>query len=124
MGTRTMWRLLTTNEELRTWTRLRRCTPGEILKEEFLVPLGITNNELAMSIRVPASRVDQIVKGNRSITADTALRLAQYFGNSPQFWMNLQSQYDLRVAVPSLEQIRREVVRRSLGGAKARLFER
>jgi addiction module HigA family antidote len=55
--------------------------PGEILKEEFLVPLGITNNELATSIRVPASRVDQIVKGKQSITADTALRLAEYFRN-------------------------------------------
>jgi addiction module HigA family antidote len=87
--------------------------PGEILKEEFLVPLGITNNELAMSIRVPASRIDQIVKGKRSITADTALRLAQYFGNSAQFWMNLQSLYDLSLATASIEQIRREVVRRS-----------
>lgn len=86
---------------------------GEILKEEFLVPLGITNNELAMSIRVPASRIDQIVKGKRSITADSALRLAEYFGNTPQFWMNLQSQYDLSVAAASIEQIRREVVRRS-----------
>ena len=86
--------------------------PGEILQEEFLVPLGVTNNELAMSIRVPASRIDQIVKGKRSITADTALRPAQYFGNSPQFWMNLQSQYDLSVATAAIDQIRREVVRR------------
>jgi addiction module HigA family antidote len=93
--------------------RLAPVHPGEILKEEFLVPLGMTNNELAMSIRVPASRIDQIVKGRRSITADTALRLAQYFGNSTQFWMNLQSQYDLRLATDSIEQIRREVVRRS-----------
>ena len=66
-----------------------------------------------MSIRVPASRVDQIVKRKRSITADTALRLGQYFGQSAQFWMNLPSQYDLSVAVASIDQIRHEVVRRS-----------
>ena len=65
--------------------------PGEVLKEEFLVPLGITNHRLAMDIHVPASRVDAIAKGQRGITADTALRSAQYFGTTAALWLNLQS---------------------------------
>ncbi len=73
-------------------------TPGEILLEEFLIPLGISQNQLARDIDVPVSRVSAIVKGERAITADTALRLAAFFGSSPEMWMNLQSEYDLRVA--------------------------
>ena len=72
--------------------------PGEILTEEFLTPFGITRNKLAIDLGIPASRVDQIAKGRRGITADTALRLGRYFGTTPQFWMNLQSRYDLDVA--------------------------
>lgn len=69
--------------------------PGEILLEEFLKPLGITQYRLAVDIHVPPRRINEIVHGKRSITADTALRLARYFGTSEQFWLNLQSQYDL-----------------------------
>lgn len=69
--------------------------PGEILDEEFLKPLSITQYRLAKDICVPARRVNEIIHGNRSITADTALRLSQYFGTSAEFWLNLQSRYDL-----------------------------
>ena len=70
--------------------------PGEILLEDYLKPAGITVNRLAMDIRVPVSRVYEIVSGRRAITADTALRLARYLGTSPEFWMNLQAKYELR----------------------------
>ncbi len=73
-------------------------TPGEILLEDFLIPLGVSQNQLARDIDVPVSRISAIVKGERAITADTALRLAAFFGSSPKMWMNLQSEYDLRVA--------------------------
>jgi addiction module HigA family antidote len=72
--------------------------PGETLREEFLKPLGLTANGLAMELLVPATRVNDIVRGKRAITADTALRLARYFGTTAQFWMNLQTNYDLEVA--------------------------
>lgn len=72
--------------------------PGEILQEEFLVPMGISQTRLALDIRVPAPRVNAIVRGKRAITADTALRLGHYFKMEPQFWMNLQTNYDLGVA--------------------------
>jgi addiction module HigA family antidote len=69
--------------------------PGEILAEEFLKPLGLSVNALAMALRVPATRIGAIVKGERSVTADTALRLARFFGTSPEFWINLQAMHDL-----------------------------
>ena len=72
--------------------------PGEILSEEFLVPLGMTVNALALALRVPANRIGAIVKGKRSVSADTALRLARFFGTSPEFWMNLQAMHDLTKA--------------------------
>ena len=72
--------------------------PGEILLEDFLKPLGISMNALATALDVPAGRISQIVNGKRSITADTALRLGRYFGVSPETWIGLQSDYDLRVA--------------------------
>jgi len=72
-------------------------SPGEILLEEFLRPLGISQNQLAREIDVPVSRVASIIKGSRAITADTALRLGQYFGTSAEMWLNLQNQYDLRL---------------------------
>ena len=71
--------------------------PGEILIEEFLEPYGITQYRLAKSISVPARRINEIVHGKRSVTADTALRLARYFGTSERFWLNLQAHYDLEV---------------------------
>lgn len=72
--------------------------PGEILAEEFMKPLGLSINSLARDLHVPPNRIHAIVHGERSITADTALRLAAYFGTSAELWMNLQSEYDLRQA--------------------------
>jgi addiction module HigA family antidote len=71
-------------------------TPGEMLAEEFLKPLGLSEYRLARDIGVPPRRINEIVHGKRAISTDTAFRLSQYFGNSPQFWLNLQSDYDLR----------------------------
>ncbi|HVX72327.1 MAG: HigA family addiction module antitoxin [Devosia sp.] len=75
--------------------------PGEILLEEFLVPMGISQTRLAGDIDVPASRIADIVNGRRAITADTALRFGAYFGTEPQMWLNLQASYDLRIAEQS-----------------------
>jgi antitoxin HigA-1 len=72
--------------------------PGEILREEFIKPLGLSANALAIALRVPATRVGAIVKGERAVTADTALRLARFFGTSPEFWLNLQAMHDLTKA--------------------------
>jgi addiction module HigA family antidote len=72
--------------------------PGEILLEEFMKPLGISRNRLSRDLDIPVSRVSEIVRGSRAVTADTALRLSRYFGTSAEMWMNLQSGYDLRVA--------------------------
>jgi len=72
--------------------------PGEILAEEFLIPLGLSANALAIALRVPATRIGAIMKGERSVTADTALRLARFFGTSPEFWINLQAMHDLTKA--------------------------
>lgn len=72
--------------------------PGEMLREEFMKPLGISANALALALRVPVTRISEIVHERRSITADTALRLARYFRMSPEFWMRLQAQYDLERA--------------------------
>ena len=72
--------------------------PGEVLREEFLKPMKISQNRLALALRVPAPRINAIVRGKRSISADTALRLGQFSKMEPQFWMNLQSNYDLCVA--------------------------
>jgi antitoxin HigA-1 len=71
-------------------------TPGEILLEEFLKPMNITAYRLAKDTNVPATRISQIIKGNRRITADTALRFSKYFGNSADFWLGIQDEYDLR----------------------------
>ncbi len=73
-------------------------TPGEILEEEFLKPMGITQYRLARDIGVPPRRINEIVNGQRAISADTALRLGRYFHMSPQFWLNLQTHYDLEQA--------------------------
>ncbi len=78
--------------------KLKPIHPGEVLQVEFLSPLGISQNKLALAISVPARRINEIVLGKRRITADTALRLSLFFGNSPQFWLGLQTDYDLDVA--------------------------
>ncbi|MDI6717352.1 MAG: HigA family addiction module antitoxin [Actinomycetota bacterium] len=91
--------------------------PGEVLLEEFLKPMGISQNRLAINIGVPARRINEIVLGKRSITADTALRLAKFFGNSAEFWLGLQSQYDLDVTAEALgERLDREVKTRGDAG--------
>ncbi|WP_027179814.1 HigA family addiction module antitoxin [Maridesulfovibrio bastinii] len=85
--------------------------PGEVLLEEFMEPYGISRNRLAVALCVPAQRIGQIVKGRRAVSVDTAMRLAKFFGTTPQFWLNLQQKYDLEVARDNnLElQIEREV---------------
>ena len=77
---------------------MRPVHPGEILREEYLAPLGMSVNALAMQLRIPATRLHEITKERRSVTADTAMRLARYFGGDAQSWLNLQSSYDLRNA--------------------------
>jgi len=77
--------------------KLKPIHPGEILNEEFLKPLGVSQYRLATDTDVPPRRINEIVHGKRGITADTALRLGRYFGLSPQFWMNLQARYDLEL---------------------------
>ncbi len=85
--------------------------PGEILLVEFLKPLGLSQNRLGRDLGIPAQRVNEIIRGKRAITVDTALRLAKYFGTTPQFWLNLQSHYDLEMAEETrlVERIYREV---------------
>ncbi len=93
-----------------TTNQLRPIHAGEILREEFLAPLGMTPHALAMHLRVPAPRINDIVREKRGVTADTALRLARFFGTTAQFWLNLQSTYDLKIAEKTLSQkIKQEV---------------
>lgn len=82
--------------------KLQPVHPGEVLLGEFLKPMNLSQNQLALALRVPARRIKEIVQGERSITPDTALRLAHYFGMSPQFWLGLQMDYDLDVAQDAL----------------------
>jgi antitoxin HigA-1 len=90
--------------------KLKPVHPGEILREEFMVPLGLSMNRVAMDLRVPVTRIADIVNGKRAITADTALRFARYFNNSPAFWMNLQTRYDLEVAEDEIaDKVERDV---------------
>lgn len=90
--------------------RLAPLHPGEMLREDFMIPLGLSANALALALRVPATRIGEIVKERRGITADTALRLGRYFGMTPEFWINLQSHYDLETARESVDaEIRRAV---------------
>ena len=89
--------------------------PGEILRDEFLIPLNISQYRLAKDISVSARRINEIVQGKRGITADTALRLARYFGSSERLWLNLQTRYDLEVAKDRLGQrLEREVTARAV----------
>ncbi|HSQ26763.1 MAG TPA: HigA family addiction module antitoxin [Anaerolineales bacterium] len=90
--------------------KLRPVHPGEVLFEEFLKPLNLSQNRLAIDIGVDARRINEIVLQTRSVTADTALRLARYFGVSPQFWLGLQAEYDLDMALDALgDRLDREV---------------
>lgn len=89
---------------------MRPIHPGEILREEYLAPLGMSVNALAGALRVPTTRMNDIVRERRGVTADTALRLARYFGTSERYWLNLQTEYELRRAqVQSAARVQREV---------------
>jgi len=84
--------------------------PGEVLMEEYLKPLGVSQNKLALHMRVPAQRISEIIKGKRAITADTAVRLAKVIGTTPEFWLSLQMDYDLQMTMRSEgERINQEV---------------
>ncbi|MGO9620836.1 MAG: HigA family addiction module antitoxin [Desulfobaccales bacterium] len=93
--------------------------PGEILLKEYLIPLGISQNKVGRDLGVPAQRINEIIRGKRAITVDTALRLARYFSTTPQFWLNLQSHYDLEMAGETLllERINQEVRQRKVKAA-------
>ena len=98
--------------------KLNPVHPGEVLLEEFIKPLNLSQNRLAIEISVDARRINEIVLGTRSVTADTALRLARYFGVSPQFWLGLQAEYDLDIAMDNLgDRLEREVRPRSMSKA-------
>ncbi|MHB1551713.1 MAG: HigA family addiction module antitoxin [Vulcanimicrobiaceae bacterium] len=89
--------------------------PGEVLLEDFLRPLNMSANALAMALRVPVSRIAEITKGERAVTAETALRLARYFGTTPEFWIRLQGKYDLAIAEDKrAAQVKRDVRPREL----------
>ncbi|MHA1382011.1 MAG: HigA family addiction module antitoxin [Candidatus Helarchaeota archaeon] len=91
--------------------RLPNIHPGEILKEEFLDPFGISAYRLSKEIKIPQTRISQIIKGKRRITADTALRLSEFFGNSPQFWMGIQDDYDLEEKKIKIEEELKDITR-------------
>jgi antitoxin HigA-1 len=91
--------------------RLPNIHPGEILKEEFLDPFGISAYRLSKEIKIPQTRISQIIKGKRRITADTALRLSEFFGNSPQFWMGIQDDYDLEEEKIKIEEELKDIIR-------------
>ena len=98
--------------------KLHPVHPGEVLLEEFIKPLNLSQNRLAIEIGVDARRINEIVLGTRSVTADTALRLARYFGVSPQFWLGLQAEYDLDIAQDMLgDRLEREVRPRPMSTA-------
>ena len=100
-----------------TEKRLPPVHSGEVLLEEFLKPMGLSQNRLGLSLGVHPRRINEIVLGKRRVTAETALRLARYFGTSPQFWLGLQSDYDLDVAADALrERLEREVQVRAKAG--------
>ena len=106
--------LTTTNLEgtqLEEGARMPALHPGEMLREEFMKPLGLSSNALAMELRVPVTRISEIVRERRGITADTALRLARYFNMSAEFWMRLQMDYDLESAADAEEAAIRQMIR-------------
>lgn len=90
---------------------MRPVHPGEVLREDYLVPLNMSANALAKALNVPAPRVNEIVRQRRGVSADTAMRLARYFGGDARSWLNLQAAYDLRVAeIDNAKRIKREIV--------------
>jgi addiction module HigA family antidote len=89
--------------------KLKNIHPGEILSEEFLVPLNITAYRLAKDIGIPQTRISEIIKGNRRITADTALRFSKYFGNSAKFWLGLQDDFDIDEEISQIEPILKSI---------------
>ncbi|MDR9500396.1 MAG: HigA family addiction module antitoxin [Desulfurivibrionaceae bacterium] len=100
-------------------TKLTPVTPGDVLLEEFLKPMEITQNQLAKDINVPANRVSQIVHGKREITADTALRLGKYFGIEPEFWLNLQVRYNMKIAKSKVGKIINREVKKHVSQANS-----
>jgi antitoxin HigA-1 len=82
--------------------KIKNIHPGKVLKEEFLKPLNISAYRLCMDINVPQTRISEIIKGNRSITADTALRLSKYFGNTPNFWLGIQNDFDIEAKLTQI----------------------
>src|ERR1039457_2786658 len=111
MATYSMSKSSITTEEINMVKNgMRPVHPGEILREEYIVPMGMSVHALSQALRVPATRLHEIVKERRSITPDTALRLARYFGTDAQSWLNLQLSYDLKIAEAELkDRIEREV---------------
>ena len=91
--------------------KLSPITPGEVLSEEFLEPLGVSQNKLARDIDVPVGRINDIIHGRRGITADTAVRLGAYFGTTAEFWSNLQVRHDLKKAKATLQPVLSEMIR-------------
>ena len=91
------------------YNKIPEIHPGEILEEEFLKPMDISAYRLAKETKIPATRISQIIKGKRSITADTALRLGKFFGNSADFWMGIQMEYDLRKEKAEIESVLEEI---------------
>ena len=89
---------------------MRPIHPGEIIKEEYLEPLGMSANALAVALRIPAPRINDVIRQKRSISIDTALRLARYFNTTAQFWMNLQISYDLKIARQKMTKIEDEII--------------
>jgi len=91
------------------YSKIPSVHPGEILEEEFLKPLGISAYRLAKETKIPATRISQIIKGKRRITADTALRFGKFFGNSADFWLGIQMEYDLRKEKVEIESVLEEI---------------
>ena len=89
---------------------MRPIHPGEIIKEEYLEPLGMSANALAVALRIPAPRINDVIRQKRGISIDTALRLARYFNTTAQFWMNLQISYDLKMAKQKMTKIEDEII--------------
>ena len=89
---------------------MRPIHPGEIIKEEYLEPLGMSANALAVALRIPAPRINDVIRQKRGISIDTALRLARYFNTTAQFWMNLQISYDLKIARQKMTKIEEEII--------------
>ena len=98
-------------------TRLKNIHPGEVLSEEFLKPLSISAYRLSKDIGIPQTRISSILKGNRRITADTALRLCKYFGNSAKFWLGLQNDFDIEEELIANEQVFRNIPKRENNAA-------